>query len=173
MIATQSLPRSFYERKTVQVAKDLLGKFIVRGSGKDKIFAQITETEAYVGPYDLASHARFGKTKRNAVMFGPAGYTYIYLVYGMHYCFNIATEQEGYGAAVLIRSTDQSKGPGLLCKALKIDKTLNGADLTKPGPLYIIDGPKPKKILATTRVGINYAKNWKNRKLRFVLSSLK
>lgn len=165
------LPRSFYDRKTEQVAKNLLGKFIVRNNGQDKILTRITETEAYVGPYDLASHARFGKTKRNAVMFGPAGYAYIYLVYGMYHCLNVTTEQEGYGAAVLVRSTDQSKGPGLLCKALKIDRTLDGADLTKSGPLYIIDGPKPKKILATTRVGIDYAKNWKNRKLRFVILS--
>lgn len=165
------LPRSFYERKTVQVAKDLLGKFIVRGSGQDKILTRITETEAYVGPYDLASHARFGKTKGNAVMFGPAGYAYIYLVYGMYHCFNVATEQEGYGAAVLIRATEKSKGPGLICKNLKIDKSLSGIDLTKSGPLYIADGSKPKKVVARPRIGVNYAKNWRDKKLRFVVSS--
>ncbi len=165
------LPRSFYKRKTEQVAKELLGKFLIRKIGKSKILAQITETEAYVGPHDLASHSRFGKTPRNAVMFGPAGHAYIYLVYGLYHCLNIVTEKEGFGAAVLIRATNLAKGPGLVCRVLQIDKNLYGVDLTKSGALYIVDGPKPQKILVSKRVGIDYAKDWKDKPLRFMLLS--
>lgn len=161
------LPKSFFSRKTKIVARDLLRKTIVCG----KLTAKIIETEAYIGPHDLASHSRFGKTTRNAVMFGPPGIAYIYLVYGLYYCFNVVTEKEGYGAAVLIRATDHSRGPGLLCRDLKIDKRFNGIDLTKIGPLYIADGEKQIKILTTTRVGVDYAGEWKDKPLRFMILS--
>lgn len=170
-MSSKILPRSFYERKTDRVAKELLGKFLIRKIGKSKIVAQIVETEAYVGPHDLASHARFGKTKRSVAMFGPAGHVYVYLVYGMYYCLNVVTEEEGFGAAVLIRGTSRAHGPGLVCKDLKIDQGLYGVDLTKPGPLYIIDGPKPLKFAVSKRVGVDYAKGWKDKPLRFMLLS--
>lgn len=160
------LSRSFYEQSTKEVAKQLLGKIIVRGD----ISARITETEAYVGSHDLASHSKVGVTKRTITMFGPAGHAYVYLIYGMYYCLNIVTEKEGNGCAVLIRSIEQVSGPGRVCKFLKIDKTLNDVDITKKGVLYIVDGPKPKKIFKGKRIGIDYAGKWKNVELRFYCS---
>ncbi|MCL4390501.1 MAG: DNA-3-methyladenine glycosylase [Patescibacteria group bacterium] len=161
------LPREFYNRPAKVVARALLGKIIVRG----KLTEKITQTEAYVGPQDLASHSRFGKTARNQVMFGPPGFAYVYLVYGKHFCFNVVTGRPGLGAAVLIRATQTAPGPGLVCQKLAINKKFYGADLTKKGPLFIADGPKPKKISVLPRVGISYAGTWKDAPLRFVISS--
>jgi DNA-3-methyladenine glycosylase len=98
------LDRKFFERKTLLVARELLGKFLVRKIGDTEIAVQITETEAYHGPDDLASHASKGVTPRTKVMFGPAGYSYVYLIYGMYHCLNIVTEKDGYPSAVLVRA---------------------------------------------------------------------
>lgn len=173
------LGRDFFERKTLVVAKDLLGKFLVRKMGNRIISAQIIETEAYCGPDDLASHASKGKTPRTTVMFGPAGYSYVYLIYGMYHCLNIVTEKDGFPAAVLIRGVIIEKakridGPGKLCRELKIDKTSNLLDLITSKQLWIEDrGDKPARgsIKATPRIGIDYAKEYKDKPWRFVLES--
>ncbi len=132
----KKLPLAFYNRPTLKVSQDLLGKFLVRRIGNKKISGKIVEVEAYVGPDDLANHASRGKTQRNAVMFGPAGYVYVYLIYGMYYCLNFVTEEKNYPAAVLIRALELknpldkiASGPGKLCRYMKIDKKLNGEKL--------------------------------------------
>jgi len=108
------LPQSFYNRSTLKVAQGLLGKFLIHKIGKKKIVGMIVETEAYVGFKDLASHAAKGKTARTAIMYGPPGFVYVYMIYGMYFCLNIVTEKEGYPAAVLIRAVESvSNGWGL------------------------------------------------------------
>jgi len=174
------LPRSFFQRKTLTVAKELLGCFLVRKIGRQQIIAKIIETEAYCGPKDLANHAAKGLTKRTAVMFGRAGHAYIYLIYGMYYCFNIVTEEQGYPAAVLIRGVEINKskivGPGKVCRELKIDKRLNGVDLINDKRFSIVDrlsggGFSRRKplIKKLPRVGVDYAGEWAKKKWRFVL----
>src|SRR3989338_6779978 len=133
------LKRIFFNRNTVTVAKDLLGKYLVRRIGRKIIAAKITETEAYCGQNDLACHASKGITPRTKVMFGPPGHAYIYLIYGMYHCLNIVTEKEGYPSAVLIRGCELANGPGKICRELKIDKTLNGVDMFKSRELWIED----------------------------------
>ncbi|HAT9474284.1 TPA: DNA-3-methyladenine glycosylase, partial [Legionella pneumophila subsp. pneumophila] len=100
----RKLPRPFYERDTVLVAKELLGKYLVHHDGLEEKIGRIVEVEAYLGQHDLACHSSKGLTKRTKVMFGPAGYAYVYLIYGMYYCMNVVTEKEGIGSAVLIRA---------------------------------------------------------------------
>ncbi len=170
------LARQFYNRQTLKVAQDLLGCFLVRKVGNKIIRTKIIETEAYCGPNDLASHASRGRTERNKVMFGGPGVIYVYLVYGMHYMLNIVTEKENYPAAVLIRGAEpaanyQLTGPAKLTKALKIDKKFNGlpAYIKKHG-LWIEarkENLKPLLIKKTPRVGIDYAKDYKNKLWRF------
>ena len=143
------LPRSFYARDTVKVARELLGKELVCGSKR----GIITETEAYKED-DPASHSCRGRTPRNAVMYGPAGHAYVYFCYGMHWMLNVTTEREGTAGAVLIRSLDWVSGPGRVTKELGIDKGLNNHDMTK-APLYIREGIAPKKVETTARIGIN------------------
>lgn len=174
------LSKNFYSQPTLTVARQLLGKFLIRKIGSATIKGIITEAEAYCGPADLASHASRGKTPRTALMFGPAGYAYIYLIYGMYYCFNIVTEKKDYPAAVLIRAVkidgvDESKtnGPGKLCKILKIDKQLNGIDIMKRGRLWVESRTStlsPSQIKCTPRIGVDYAGPYKNKKWRFVIS---
>jgi DNA-3-methyladenine glycosylase len=167
------LDQKFFNRNTKLVARELIGKFLVRKIGNEVIRSMITETEAYDGFQDQASHAFKGKTKRTEVMFGPAGYFYIYLCYGMYYLMNISTREVGHPAAVLIRGVEGADGPGKLTRMLKIDKKLSSKKAEKISGLWIEDGgvkvPK-NKIISTRRVGINYAGDiWKNKKLRFVL----
>jgi DNA-3-methyladenine glycosylase len=172
---TQRLTREFFERRTLLVARELLGKIIVRRIGKQKLSVMITETEAYIGEKDLASHARFGRTKRNAVMYGHGGVWYPYFIYGMHWMLNVTTEGFDRPAAVLIRAgilieTDHViRGPGILAKALKVDASFYGKNATS-GDLYIEDrGDRPKKIVRTARIGIDYAGAYKDKKWRFVI----
>ena len=168
------LPRKFYNRNTVQVAKDLLGKTLVRKTGKQKLTGIIIETEAYKGKNDPASHASKKKTNRNKVMFGQVGWSYVYFTYGMHYCFNVvAKNDEELSGAVLIRSiqpilgietmvknrkidlvTNLANGPAKLTQALRITNKHYHVDLTKNSDLFIMDGINPTKILAKPRVGI-------------------
>jgi DNA-3-methyladenine glycosylase len=174
-----ALKRSFFERDTTAVAQDLLGKFLVRHVGRKTIVGMIVETEAYVGPHDLACHAAKGKTERTKVMFEPAGTWYVYLIYGMYHCLNIVTEAEDYPSAVLIRAIELpdriGSGPGKLCRALKINKQLNCVSaVAKNAKLYIEDqGIKiPKnQIIKTKRVGVDYAGPWKNKPLRFYIKN--
>lgn len=170
------LTRKFFERPTLRVARELLGKVIVRRIGKHKISVRIIETEAYIGKKDLASHARFGKTKRNAVMYGHPGVWYPYFIYGMHWMLNVTTEELDKPAAVLIRAgvlveTEMPiKGPGTLTKTLRADGSYYGKSATS-GDLYIEDrGVHPKKIIRTPRIGIDYAGAYKDKKWRFVIS---
>lgn len=161
------LKRSFYLRPTVEVAQDLIGKFLVhryRGPstklGADKIYAaEITETEAYVGFEDKACHASGGMTERNKVMFKKGGHAYVYLIYGIYHCLNLVTEKEGFPAAVLIRALDYpgTNGPGKLCREFKITKeNCNGLDVIG-NKLYVEDRGLKRQIVASKRIGVDYA----------------
>jgi len=158
------LKRNFYEQPTIKVAQNLLGKVLKYGDKKGKI----VETEAYLRN-DAACHASRGMTERNKIMFGPAGHAYVYFTYGMHYCFNAVTQKEGIPEAVLIRAVEplngirgKTDGPAKLCKALGIDKRLNGADLTK-GDFVILDSKEKVRIKRAKRIGIkeNADKLWR------------
>ncbi len=169
------LPRKFYQRDTVKVAKELLGKTLVRKVGNIKLSGIIIETEAYRGKNDPASHASRKKTERNKVMFEQVGVSYVYFTYGMYYCFNIVAKRETDNAgAVLIRSikpvlgikhmiknrkTDKISnlvnGPGKLSQALEITLEQYNQDITKQTELYVTEGIKPKKITASPRIGIS------------------
>lgn len=171
------LPRSFYERDTIVVAKELLGKYLVHNDGIQERIGKIVEVEAYLGPHDLAAHSSKGLTKRTSVMFGPAGYTYVYMIYGIYYCTNVVTESEGIGAAVLLRALEpikniqeRTQGPGLLSKAMRIDKKLNQHDLISE-TLYIatIDDEPDFTTVEKSRIGVQYAKEWAEKQLRFYI----
>ncbi len=185
------LKRGFYTKKTLKVAKELLGKYIVRKIGKKKLEGKIIETEAYIGPKDRASHAFQGRvTPRNKAEYLIGGHIYIYLVYGIYWQMNISTAKAGEPECVLIRALDLGKlasGPGKLCQYLKLDKSFYGEDLTKSKRIWLEDpeakqvcygagrGEKPKKykIVATKRVGIDYAgPYWASKKWRFLLKEI-
>jgi DNA-3-methyladenine glycosylase len=166
------LPQSFYERNVTLVARDLLGKVLVRKTGTTVLRSFITEVEAYDGPHDRACHAAKGKTKRTEVMFGAAGHWYVYLIYGIYEMLNIVTGECVYPAAVLIRGTDTINGPGRLTRALKITRELNGKSASRTSGLWIEDGgitiPK-KEIIVTPRIGVDYAGPvWAKKEYRFV-----
>ncbi len=172
------LNKNFYNQKTLKVARELLGCFLCRRAGGKIIRGMIIETEAYCGQQDKASHASHGKTSRTRVMFGPAGISYVYLIYGMHYCLNIVTEKEDYPAAVLIRGVrlengEVISGPGRVCRRFKIDKGLNGYDLSLGKKLWLETSQNFKKenykIVRTPRIGVDYAKEYKDKKWRFIL----
>ena len=182
------LPHSFYEQKTIDVAKQLLGKYLVRKHPEGKTIGRIVETEAYIGPQDLACHASRGRTARTEVMFGPAGRAYVYFIYGFYNMLNLVTEATNYPAAVLIRAVEPmdgidlmktrrqngslrnlASGPGKLCQAFAVDRTLNGADLSG-NVLYVEDRSEPAaKIRATPRIGVDYAGKWKSKPYRFLI----
>ncbi len=176
--AMRKLPRSFYDRDTIVVAKELLGKFLIHKSHGVERVGKIVETEAYLGPHDLAAHSSKGLTPRNKVMFGPPGHAYVYFIYGMYFCMNVVTEREGHASAVLLRAIEPVKniegrtcGPGLLCRAMEIDKCLNGHDLLSD--VFFIAAPSESEIFSTIkrpRVGIDYAKHWAKRHLRFYIN---
>jgi len=171
----RKLPRSFYDRDTVEVAHDLLGKHLVHRVGGVERVGRIVEVEAYLGPHDLAAHSSKGLTDRTRVMFGPPGHAYVYLIYGMHSCMNVVTQAEGHASAVLLRALEpvenielRTQGPGLLCKAMGIDRAQNGLDLTGR-ELFVrgdTDAPRPA-ILRRPRIGVDYAGHWARRLLRF------
>jgi DNA-3-methyladenine glycosylase len=175
------LRKYFYAQNTLKVARDLLGCFLVRKKGKKIIRAIITETEAYRGFDDLASHASKGKAKRNELMFGEAGRVYIYLVYGMHWMFNIITEAKDFPAAALIRGAnlvDESgnvikklNGPAKFTKFFDITGKLNGSDITQKNIIWVEGGNiEGKKIIKSKRVGVDYAKHCKEWKWNFKIS---
>ncbi len=165
------LKKEFFNRKTLVVARELLGKYLVRCVGGKIIKVKITETEAYCGPNDLASHASRGLTPRTKIMFGPAGFTYVYLIYGMYNCLNIVTEKEGYPAAVLIRGIENISGPGKVCRELKIDRSLNNVDIVTSREIWIEKGEvvKSSQTKKGKRVGVDYAGVYKNKLWRFYL----
>lgn len=170
------LDSSFFNRPVVEVAQDLLGKFIVREmkDGK-KIALMINETEAYEGEHDLASHARFGETKRNKVMFGPAGHFYVYLVYGMHWMLNIITGKKGSASGVLIRGAGNISGPAKLTKYLHINGTFYGLEAIQKNKLWFEDRNiqiPESKIIRTPRIGVEYAgSEWSNKLYRFLVKN--
>jgi DNA-3-methyladenine glycosylase len=176
------LPASFCDRPAEIVARELLGALLVSEVGGERCVCEIVETEAYVGPEDEASHAaaRFGRTARNDAMFGPAGTAYVYLIYGMHWCLNVVTGAEDFGAAVLLRAArpierveamrarrpgrpdrDLLRGPGNLARALGVDAALNRHPMDTP-PLWIAPGrtvPDPEVAIGP-RIGITRAADW-------------
>jgi DNA-3-methyladenine glycosylase len=171
------LPRSFYDRDTVEVAHALLGKHLVRRVAGVERVGRIVEVEAYLGPHDLAAHSARGLTPRTRVMFGPPGHAYVYLIYGMHWCMNVVTQAEGQASAVLLRALEpvknlegRTQGPALLCKAMDIDKRFNGQDLTS-AELHIVDprDAEPVRIVRRPRIGVDYAGHWARRLLRFYI----
>ena len=173
----RKLRRSFYDRSTVSVARDLLGKFLVHKTAGLERIGRIVEVEAYLGAHDFASHSSKGLTDRTRVMFGPPGHAYVYLIYGMYYCMNVVTETEGHGAAVLIRAMepvqgieDRTQGPGLLCRAMGIDQRLNTHDLLSDD-FYMASPPgdEPITIVKGPRIGVDYARHWARRHLRFYI----
>ncbi len=166
------LSERFFNRPTLRVAEELLGKFLIRKIGKRTISAMITEVEVYIGPEDKASHAFRGKTKRTEVMFGTAGQWYVYLVYGMYYCLNIVTEKKEYPAAILIRSVESMKGPGRVCRYFKIDKRFNAMSANKKTGLWIKDRGvivSPRMIKRGKRIGVDYAGKWKHKPWRLYI----
>jgi DNA-3-methyladenine glycosylase len=183
----KKLPRAFYNRPTLKVAKDLLGKYLVVNKNGKRLSGKIVETEAYIGSDDPASHAYRGMTRRNEIMFGNPGYAYVYFAYGMYHCLNFVTEKKGYPAAVLIRALepidgievmtkrrrkekleDLTSGPGRLCQALGIDRNLYGADLCGK-TIYVEDrGKKTGAIVSTSRIGIDQGKD---KKWRFYIKN--
>ena len=169
----RTLPRSFYDRDTITVARELLGKYLVHANR----IGRIVEVEAYLGPHDRAAHSAKGLTARTRVMFGPPGHAYVYLIYGMYHCMNVVTEREGHASAVLLRAIEpiqnieeRTLGPGLLCKAMRIDKRLNAHDLLS-GDFYIAASPKTETvtIVRKPRIGVDYAGHWAKKFLRFYI----
>ena len=164
------LSMEFFNRPTLEVAKELLGKFLVCKKGDNTIGAMITEVEAYVGPEDKASHASRGRTPRTEVMFGRPGFWYVYLIYGVHYCVNVVTEKEEYPAAILIRGVQGISGPGRVSKYFGIDKSFNARSASQKNGLWIEDCGvqlKPRQIRRGKRIGVEYAGAWKDKKWRF------
>jgi len=171
----RALPREFYSRFTPVVARDLLGRNLVRRLGGLSLEGRIVEAEAYRGSDDPASHAYRGKTSRNLVMFGKPGVAYVYFTYGMHYCLNVVTEEEGVPGAVLIRALEPltgieemkkrrrtsdlgalTNGPARLTQAFAITRSLNGADMTLAGELFVSTAPPNPidQIVSGTRIGV-------------------
>ncbi|GAB4234434.1 MAG: DNA-3-methyladenine glycosylase [Deltaproteobacteria bacterium] len=173
----RKLPREFYDRDTVVVARELLGKHLVHVFRGVPRVGRIVEVEAYLGPHDLASHSSRGLTPRTRVMFGPPGHAYVYLVYGMHCCMNVVTEADGHASAVLLRAVEPVKnvegsprGPGRLCRAMDIDRRLNGRDLLSDD-FFLADPGRAEvlRIVKRPRIGVDYAGRWAKRHLRFYL----
>ena len=165
---------SFFNRPTLAVARDLLGKFLVRKYRGQETVLMITEVEAYDGPQDKASHAHRGQTERNKIMFGPPGYWYVYFTYGVHWLANIVTGDKGYPAAVLIRGTDKVVGPARLTKWLQIDKKLNGRAAAPQTGLWIEERGvvvAKNKIKRAPRVGVSYAGEWAKKPYRFIIKA--
>src|SRR5688572_15905355 len=175
------LPREFYDRETEIVAREMLGTVLVCRSGKETASGMIVETEAYIGEHDPACHAAVGRTRRTEPLYGRPGLSYVYFIYGVHWCFNAVTRAEGLPSAVLVRAlqpldglelmkerrgprisaVNLTNGPGKLCAALGIDGTFNGLSLQR-GPLVVREGETivPSQIVTTTRIGITKAAEW-------------
>ncbi len=173
---TQPLPRSFFARNAVTLARDLVGMHLAIRRPDGVAIGRIVETEAYQGPDDLAAHSAGGRrTARTEVMYGPAGHAYVYLIYGIWNCLNVVAAQPGVPHAVLLRAIEPvsaiaapSWGPGLLCRAFDIDRSHNGLDLR--GKQLWIEAPKTTRALrvsAAPRIGVDYAGKWAQRPWRF------
>ena len=169
----QILDRDFFARPALKVARDLLGKFLVRHVNGLRIAAMIGETEAYIGPHDKACHAFRGRTDRTDVMFGDPGNWYVYFIYGMHWMLNVVTDEVDYPAAVLFRAAGEWIGPGRLTRGMQIDRALNGLSASKQTGLWIEDRgiALPRgHIKRTPRIGVKYAAEWAEKPYRFLLN---
>ena len=183
------LPRAFYERDTLTVARELLGHVLVHRTEEGTTGGVIVETEAYLGPLDDAAHSYKGRSARVRVQYGPAGCAYIYMIYGIHFCLNITSGPPGVPEVVLLRAlepvtgldlmrrrrgTDRLQslcsGPGKLCRALDIGTGLYGADLCADGALYVERGGNPGAVSSSKRIGIDYAVNTRDMPWRFTVT---
>ncbi len=174
------LPRAFYDRDTVEVARELLGMHFVHVVAGVERVGRFVEVEAYLGPHDLAAHSARGLTARTRVMFGPPGHMYTYFVYGMHWCANVVTQSEGTASAVLLRALEplrnvegRTNGPALLCRAMDLDGRHNGHDLLSDD-LFIRrpEAKEPFSVVRRPRIGVDYAgRHWSRRLLRFYIRS--
>jgi DNA-3-methyladenine glycosylase len=173
----ECLPRAFYRREALDVARDLLGRVLCRRLGDGTVLrGRLVEVEAYDGPRDRASHAFRGPTRRNAPMFAAGGIAYVYLIYGVHHCVNVVTGDEGHPAAILLRAAESpvaalsASGPGRLTRAFRIDRTLDGTSLT--GAELWLERGQPvadSTVSRTRRIGVDYAGSWAHRRYRFLL----
>lgn len=178
-MTSSKLPREFYARPALAVARDLLGKMLVHDYRRVRRAGRVVEVEAYIGEHDLACHAAKGRTPRTDVLYGPPGHAYIYFVYGMHHCFNVVTCPEGEAAAVLVRGLEpvegieppvRTDGPARLCDALGLTLSQNREDLLGDR-LYLLDAPPPPRraIARGPRIGVDYAGAWAARPYRLWL----
>ncbi|MGP8034419.1 MAG: DNA-3-methyladenine glycosylase [Steroidobacteraceae bacterium] len=175
MTALPKPPRAFFARSALSVARELIGMHLVHDDGVRVRRGRIVETEAYLGPRDRAAHSSRGRTQRTEVMFGPPGYAYVYLIYGVWHCLNVVTATQGVPHAVLLRALeplegidDKTWGPGLLCRALHVDRRMNGIDLR--GAVLWIEQPRRAarvSIGRSTRIGVESAGVWALRPWRF------
>lgn len=172
------LPRSFYDRDTVTVAQELLGARLVHVVDGEERVGRIVEVEAYLGVEDLAAHSSRGLTQRTRILFGPPGFAYVYLIYGIYCCMNIVTERQGSACAVLLRAVEpvrnvagRTSGPGLLCRAMGIDLRQNGHDMESED-LHVTARPErePVRVVARPRVGVAYSGIWAAKQLRFYVA---
>jgi DNA-3-methyladenine glycosylase len=170
----RKLGRTFYRREADQVAIDLIGRILVHRVGDKTFRGRIVETEAYVGEHDLACHAAKGRTGRTEVMFGPPGFAYVYFIYGMYTMLNIVTGSKGVAQAVLVRAAEpldgweaNLSGPGRLAKQFHITRADNGLDLTGDR-MFLLEGSPQRPVVAVSRrIGVDYAKEWRDAPLRF------
>lgn len=176
----RTLGFEFFNREADIVAKELIGKVLVRNfPDGSKLMSRVVETEAYLGTHDLAAHTSKGRTKRTEVLFGPAGKIYVFLIYGIHHMLNVSTGPEG--SAVLIRGLEplnhefKTKGPGLVAKYLQMTRDHVGEDVTsEQGTIYFADdGFQPQAITISKRIGVDYAQEWKDKELRYHLEGNK
>ena len=171
----KKLPRSFFQQPSTRLARKLVGKILVRRLPGKELRARIVETEAYLGPRDLASHASKGRTARTEVLFGPPGHAYVYLIYGMYDMLNVVAGTAGKAQCVLIRGAvplgdwqADLSGPGRITRALHITRAHNGLDLTGTELFFLDDPGYHGRLVITKRIGIDYAQAWKDAPLRFV-----
>jgi DNA-3-methyladenine glycosylase len=175
LLSVNKLARSFFARPAAELARELIGKILVRRLRGKEFRARVVETEAYLGPHDLASHASRGRTRRTEVLFGPAGRAYVYLIYGVYEMLNVVAGAAGEAQGVLIRAADpldgwyaDLSGPGRLTRAFHISRSEDGLDLTGDR-LYFLDDPAYQpRLVSAKRVGIDYAREWKDARLRFL-----
>jgi DNA-3-methyladenine glycosylase len=171
------LDPGFFDRSPLEVAPELLGKLVVRETAGGPRWGRLVEVEAYCGPEDRAAHSWRGLTPRTKTMFGPAGHAYVYFIYGIHHCLNFVCQPAGVPQAILVRAmepgpgTGRCSGPGLVCKALDIDRSLDGAPLAPPHLYVVDDGYPPRPVYQTRRIGVDYAGEWKERPWRYCIDS--
>jgi len=165
------LSPGFYERDVLVVAPELLGKMLIKRSDQGLFSYMITEVEAYGGIEDQASHARFGKTVRNSVMFGPGGILYIYFIYGMYWMMNIVTGTTGQAQAILIRGLGDISGPGRVGRILAVDRSYNGENLFTSDRIWVEDHKVESVVIQKPRFGIDYAgEPWKSKPWRYTMA---